>query len=421
VFYLLAEIISTGTELLLGQVPDSNSRYLAQQLSACGIEVVYHTTVGDDPERLAAALSQALTRADLLVMTGGLGPTQFDLTRQTISNVLGLPMEMHPELLAVIERFFRDRRLEMPENCARQAYVPRGAVVLPNRRGTAPGLLVRHGRKTIVALPGPPREMTPMFEESALGYLRAGGLARGTIVTRMLKVMGLGESLVETMLPDLLRRQGNPAVALLAREGEVLIRLTARGEDVDTAVDLIRPWEEKIRLQLGMHVYGSNDDRLEAIVGRMLRERGLTLAVAESCTGGLLGIRITDVSGSSDYFLAGLTCYSNRAKMELLGVKEETLVRFGAVSPDTALEMASGVCERCGADVGLATTGIAGPGGGTDRKPIGLVYIAVKVPGATNWRELRLPGERGTVKALTVKAALDLLRTTLLKEQGGAP
>lgn len=411
-----AEIISTGTEIMLGQIPDSNSRYLAEKLSACGIEVIYQTTVGDDPDRLAAAFGQALERAELVVSTGGLGPTQFDLTRGVIAGMLGLPLEIDSGVLAGIERFFHERHREMPENCNRQAHVPRGAIVLPNHRGTAPGLIIRHGRKTIVLLPGPPGEMAPMFEESVLEYLSREGFAREAIVSRIVKVMGLGESLVETMIPGLLRRNGNPAAALLAREGEVLIRLTARAGDREDGLDLIRPWEEKIRQQLGTHVYGVDDDRLEQIVGRMLRERGLTLAVAESCTGGLLGSRITDVPGSSEYFVAGLTCYSNRVKMELLGVKEETLVKYGAVSPDTALEMAAGVCERCGADVGLATTGIAGPGGGTDKKPVGLVYIAVKAPGAVTWRELRVPGERDVVKAWAVRAVLDLLRTTLLKD-----
>lgn len=412
-----AEIISTGTELLLGQIQNSNSRYLAEVLSAGGIEVLYQTTVGDNLERLMEAFRVALARADLVVSTGGLGPTQFDLTREAAARVFGLPLEPNQEVLERIRRFFHLRGQEMPENNIRQTMVPRGAIVLPNCRGTAPGLILRRDQKTAILFPGPPEEMIPMFEKEAARWLVEQGMFRGTIVSRLLRVMGMGESALEIKLAEVLRGEGNPAATLLARNGEVLIRLTAQAENRETALELIRPVEEKIRQQLGSQLYGTDGDRLEAVVGRMLRERGLTLAVAESCTGGLLSSSLTDVPGSSDYFLAGLTCYSNRAKMELLGVKEETLANYGAVSANTALEMAKGVCTRCGADVGLATTGIAGPGGGTERKPVGLVYLAVNLPGFSTWRELRIPGDREIVKTRTVKAGLDLLRNALLQYQ----
>src|SRR3990172_8477259 len=365
-----AEIVGIGTELLQGGLEDTNGRFLAEALHGISIEVVYRTTVGDDRQRIREVLRQALDRAAVVVATGGLGPTEGERTLGGLGDVTGRPLILHGETLKRIEERFARRRVVMPESVRRQAMVPEGVLVLPNRHGTAPGLVWQEDRRLLVVLPGPPREMRPLFNEQVLPILlRRTGRGR-RIRTRTIKVCGLLESQVEERIIDLLRADPG-TVGLLAR--------------------------------------------LEEVVGRLLRLQGKTVAVAESCTGGLIVHRITNVPGSSEYFERGIVAYSNRAKEELLQVPSSLIEQHGAVSPEAACAMAAGVRRLARADLGLGVTGIAGPGGGTKAKPVGLTYIALADPQGEEWCEHRFRFAREENKLWGSQMALEMLRRSLLK------
>jgi nicotinamide-nucleotide amidase len=409
------ELLSVGTELLLGEIVDTNAVYLAEKLSRLGINVFHKTTVGDNAERLAAALRISMGRSDVVLATGGLGPTEDDITAAAVAHVAGVDLVEDEATAERIRSFARQRGIGLLDKLLKQAHVPRGATVVPNPTGTAPGVIVTRDGKTVITLPGVPSEMKAMAEETVLPYLarRVASAGPGTILSRVLRLTGIGESQVEAEIADLIRNQGNPTIAPLARTFEVHLRLTARASDAAQARSMLAPLEAEIRQRVGEHIYGADDESLESVAGRMLREAGLTLAVAESCTGGLIGHRLTNVPGSSDYLLAVLVTYGNESKMKLLDVPRDTLEQHGAASAEAAGAMAEGVRATCGAAVGLAVTGIAGPTGARPGKPVGLVYAAVANGADTTAERHVLRGDRLTVKGRASQAALHLLYRSL--------
>ncbi len=406
---MIAEIIAVGTELLLGQIVNSNSQFLGRALAELGINVYHSVVVGDNESRLVAALEEALSRSDVVITTGGLGPTADDLTREGVSVALGRPLGFDERVWRDIEGFFKRVGRSPTPNNRRQAYVIDGARVLDNPNGTAPGLIIPHGDKTVIMLPGPPGEMIPMFERFVADYLKGRGAGNGIIHSRILKVCGLGESSVEDNLGDLMGLGPNPTLAPYAYPGEVHLRLTARGESIGEARALIEPVERRIREIIGEYVFGSDEDTIELAAGRRLRALGLTVGLGESCTGGLIGHRLTQVPGSSDYFRGGVVAYSNEVKMAALGVKRETLEHFGAVSGETAAEMSEGARVFAGSDVGIGVTGIAGPSGGTAAKPVGTVHLAIAGPRGAAHKRLALWGSRESIKWRASQEALAML------------
>ena len=413
------ELVSVGTELLLGQIVDTNAAFLATKLSELGINVYHKTTVGDNAERLAAALRINLGRSDVVFATGGLGPTEDDITAAAVAQVMEVDLVQDEAASEKIRSFARSRGIKLLDRLLKQAWVPDGAEVVPNPIGTAPGWILCRGSKTVIALPGVPTEMKAMAEQAVLPYLAEQASKEGpaVIVSRVLRLAGMGESQAEAEISDLIQRQANPTIAPLAKTHEVFLRLTARAPDRAAAEELIEPVEAEIRRRLADHVYGADDETLEMVVGDMLRKAGLTLAAAESCTGGLVGHRLTDIPGSSDYFLASLTAYSNQSKVKLLGVPEEIIQQYGAVSAECARAMAEGVRRAVGADIGLSVTGIAGPGGGTPAKPVGLVYVGRADASGSAAEELRLRGDRLMVKERAAQMALYLLYRSLRVRQ----
>ncbi|MBX7132856.1 MAG: competence/damage-inducible protein A [Fimbriimonadaceae bacterium] len=403
-----AEIVSVGTELLLGQTVDTNANALALLLAEIGIGCRNRQTVGDNLGRLTEALKTALDRADVVITIGGLGPTQDDLTRDGIAAALGEAMVVDEGVAERLRRLFAQRNLPWVESQIRQAMRPPSGSPIDNPNGTAPGLFCRKNGKTVIAMPGPPAEFVPMLQgpvREALLDLGGGGV----IHSRTLRISGMGESIVEDRLRDLMDAD-SPTVAPYAKTAEVHIRVTARAENIDRANTLIEPVLKEIRSRLGRVIYGADETTLEEAVLSLLRTEGATLAVAESCTGGLLGGRLTSVAGSSDVFMGGAITYTNEMKVLLLGVESDTLERHGAVSPETAGEMARGAKERFGSDYAISITGIAGPGGGTDEKPVGLVYIGVAGPQEVRIIERRFRGLRQSIRTRSTQAALDCLR-----------
>ncbi len=407
-----AELLSVGTELLLGQITDTNAAYLARVLAGAGVDLFFKQTVGDNAARLAEAVRLALTRADLIVITGGLGPTEDDLTVATVAVTLDLPMVRDEAVAASIRDFFATRRRPAPESVYKQALVPAGARIIPNRRGTAPGVVVTHRGATLVMMPGVPSEMEGMVEEFLLPWVRER-TGETVIRSRVLKVTGLGESAVEERIKDLLRLPA-PTIAPYAKLGEVHLRLTAKGPPGDVEAHLASG-EAAVRKRLGRLVFGADEETLEAATGRLLLERGMTVAVGESCTGGLIADRLTALPGSSAYFRLSAVAYSNAAKTALLDVPADLIARHGAVSAAVADAMARGARDRADSDLALGVTGIAGPGGGSTDKPVGLVFIALADRESVESREWRFgeqPGRRG-IRFLASQAALDLIRLRL--------
>lgn len=409
-----AEIISVGTELLLGQIVDTDAAYLSKLLPEFGIDLHYRVTVGDNAERLADALRQALGRADIVFTIGGLGPTQDDLSKETVASVVGDEMVLDDESAEHIRSFFADRGVEMPETNLKQAMAPTRGRALPNPVGTAPGAAFEtEDGKVVIDLPGPPREFIPMVNECVVPYLRERvGESAGIIRSRVLRIAGLGESSVEDMVKHLLGGS-NPTVAPLASTGEVHLRITAKAGSIIEADAMIDQMDARIVSILGDRIFGRDDQTLERVVVESLVERKLTLAIAESCTGGLIANRITDVPGSSAAFIMGVVGYSNEAKKRLLGISEQILTDHGAVSEETARAMAEGVRAASGADIGLSVTGIAGPTGGTLTKPVGLVYMALSAESGTIAQKHLFIGGRIDVKLRSSQAALDMLRMHL--------
>lgn len=406
-----AEIISVGTELLLGEILNSNAKFLAEELARLGINVFYQTVVGDNHGRLKGVLETALERSDLIITTGGLGPTHDDITKEIIAEVMGLELELHKESLNDITAYFARTGRRMPPVNIKQAMMPKGCIVLKNNYGTAPGGIIEKDGKTAVFLPGPPRELVPMYKDYVFGYIRPK--ANGIFYSKVLRVFGMGESAVEELLSDYMKAAQNPTIAPYAKTDEIAIRITARCADEREGEKMIAPVEQKIRHVLGDAIYGTGDDTLFSVVFQKLQKRGMTISFAESCTGGMLAQSLTDLPGASKVFRESFVTYSNEAKIKYLGVSENTLFKHGAVSADTAKEMALGLLKQSGADICVSVTGIAGPDGGSDKKPVGLVYIAIAAVGRVWSSEFHFAGTRERIRRRTCMEAMNMVRQYL--------
>ena len=409
-----AEILSVGTELLLGQITDTNAAYIARELAALGIDLYFKQTVGDNPSRIQEAVRLALSRADAILITGGLGPTEDDLTVDAVASALGEELVEDPAVTEHVRRFFAARGRVPTPNVFKQALVPRSARVIPNTRGTAPGIHLERDGRMLFIMPGVPYEMEGMMQDYVVPALKArtGGEVIRSVV---LRVTGEGESAVEMRIKDLLAAT-TPTIAPYAKLGEVHLRLTSKGSEQAIAAQLTEG-ERLVRERLGELIYGRDDETLERVVGELLIARRATLSVAESCTGGLLAQRITSVPGSSTYFIEGIVAYSNEAKTALLGVPRETLEADGAVSAPVAEAMAQGIRARAMTTYALSITGIAGPGGGTEEKPVGLVYLGLADEGGTQHRRLTFGAQAGRagIRHLAAQAALNLLRLHIIR------
>ncbi|MFN5066910.1 MAG: competence/damage-inducible protein A [Aphanizomenon flos-aquae DEX188] len=414
---MTAEIICVGTEMLLGDILNSNAQYLAQQLAQLGIPHYYQTVVGDNPERLKEVIEIAASRVQILIFTGGLGPTPDDLTCETIADFFGVPLKERADIIEDIAEKFAQRGRVMSANNRKQALIPQGAEILPNPTGTAPGIIwqPRPGL-TIFTFPGVPSEMYQMWTQTAVPFLKSQGWGKEIIYSRSLRFWGIGESaLAEKVAPYF--NLTNPTVAPYAGKGEVRLRISAKATDSTTAEALITPIEKQLIEIAGLDYYGANDDTLASVVGNLLRSSGETLSIAESCTGGGLGQMLTEIPGSSDYFWGGVIAYDNSVKIGLLGVNPEDLEKFGAVSAIVAEQMAAGVKNRLSTTWGLSITGIAGPTGGTETKPVGLVYIGLAGPGdeVTSFEHhLGTIRGRSLIRYVGANSALDNLRRRLL-------
>jgi len=409
---MTAEILGIGTELLLGDIANTNAQFLSRELAGLGIAVYGHTAVGDNADRLLAAFKHSFTKADIVVACGGLGPTQDDITKEVAAAHFGREMIVDADSWEAIKKRFAGR--DMPDNVIRNATVPADSTLLPNNHGSAPGVCIEDGGKLLILLPGPPHELEPMFRDYAVPFLRSK--TDSTLVSRTLKIIGVGESRVEEILQDLIASQTNPTIAPYAKITEVALRITAKAKDETAANALIDPVASEIYKRLGPHIYGEGDISLARVVMDMLEGAGHTLAIAESCTGGLLTSAFVDLPGSSKVLMEGVVTYSNVAKAARLDVDPEILINEGAVSPETAAAMAMGAALSSGASIGISTTGIAGPEGGTSEKPVGLVWLGLHFAGGqTQTKELRLMGSRNEIRARAVISALDFMRVCLNK------
>ena len=401
---MTCEIIAVGTELLLGQIANTDAQHISRGLNEYGISVLYHTAVGDNPGRIKEAIAHAAKRCDIVILSGGLGPTVDDITKEMLCEYLGLPLVLHQPSYERLKARFEKMNRPMTENNVKQVLFPECAVILPNDCGTAPGLLIEQNNKLFAALPGPPRELEMMFDKYLLPLLAAKGTH--VIRSRVLRMTGIGESAMENQVRDILDAQTNPTVAPLLGNGDVTLRITASANTPEEADSLIRPMEAQLRERLGDYIYGVDNDTPESVLVSVLQQKGLKIAAAESCTGGLIASRITNVPGASEVFEQSFVTYSNRIKEQLLGVAHETLEAHGAVSRQTAEQMAKGVLAHTDADIAIAVTGIAGPGGGTPEKPVGLVYIAVASKDQCIVTENHFTGDRNRVRFNTSTNAL---------------
>lgn len=410
-----AELVSVGTELLLGEIVDTNAAYMSRRLAEIGVDVHFRHTVGDNLARIVSVLELALSRSDAVLICGGLGPTQDDLTRESVAEVTGGTLVADPDAEEHLREFFARRGYTPTANNLKQATVPEGGRLLENTCGTAPGLFVEHHGRLIFAVPGPPAEMREMMQREVLPILRERlGDDLRPVYTRVLRMADIGESSLVAEIDDIIRGQTDPTVAPYARPGEVTLRLATKATAEAEACARFDEMEATLRERIGCYIYGVDEQTMEVAAGNALRERGATVAVAESCTGGLVASRITDVSGSSDYMLGGVVAYANEIKQRVLGVSAEVLAEHGAVSEPTARAMAVGVRELFGADFGVSTTGIAGPTGGTGEKPVGLVYVAVADAGGVVCARMNWPATREQFKHRVSQTALNMLRKRVL-------
>ncbi|EPY2275745.1 competence/damage-inducible protein A [Clostridium sporogenes] len=406
-----AEILCVGTELLLGDIVNTNAQYISKELASMGIEVYHHSVIGDNENRLLKELERAFNYCDLVITTGGLGPTKDDLTKESIAKFFQEDLILHQESLKQIEKRLLCFNKSMTESNKKQAYFPKNCTILENPNGTAPGFIIEKNNKIAIILPGPPYEMQPMFENKVIPYL--GKLTNCTIKSKVLRITGIGESDVADLISDILENQTNPTVAPYAKQGETTLRITAKADSEEKALSLIIPIEEKIREILGDNIYGSGETSLEEVIANTLIKKNLTIATAESCTGGLLAGKLINFPGISSIFLEGAITYSNESKINRLNVKKETLEKYTAVSKEVAIEMAEGIAKSSGTNIGISTTGVAGPSGGTYDKPIGLVYIGLYINDKTFVKELNYSGNRQFIRNITVNRALDFLRRNL--------
>ena len=416
------ELVSVGTELLLGDIVNTNTAYLSKELAALGFGVFRQTTVGDNRERLLKTLESAFLENDTVIITGGLGPTDDDITKECAAEYFGREFYFHEySWVKILERLTRSGRNIITENNKKQAMLPEGAIVLENYCGTAPGIIIEENNKRIILLPGPPREMRDMFEKSVKPYLEK--FSSKQFISKYVRFYGIGESLLETKIKDIMDNQTNPTLALYAKTGEVLLRITVSGNDRAECEDLIRKQLDEIEKRVGEYIYlvgdediSSTQTEMNTVVANLLIENKFTISIAESLTGGKISSMLVEKSGISEALLEGVVCYSNKSKIDTLGVREETLEKFGAVSEEVAKEMVLGVAKRLGADFAVATTGIAGPNSDGSGKPVGLVYIGIYAQGDISVKECLFTGDRELIRYRTSVEALEEVRRNILKK-----
>ena len=413
---MVVELISVGTELLLGNIVNTNAQYLAEKCALLGLSMYNQSVVGDNPARLADTIKTALDRSDVVILTGGLGPTEDDLTKEVCAEVMGFELAEDPHTKARIQEYFKNNIYKViTDNNWKQAMVPVGAMVLDNDNGTAPGLIMEKNGKHAILLPGPPNELYPLFSRQVFPYLQK--LQPEIIVSQMVKICGYGESQVEDKLLDLIDAQTNPTIATYAKTGEVHLRVTAKVASQEEEEKLIKPVVKEIKKRFGNAVYSiKEEETLEMAVVRLLKKYELTVTTAESCTGGLLAGRLVNVPGVSEVFREGFVTYSNKAKRKILDVNKATLKKYGAVSKETAKEMAMGGVFATDADICVAVTGLAGPDGGSEEKPVGLVYMACYMNDQVTVEKYQFKGNRAKIREQSVVKALDLLRRTILEQ-----
>ena len=413
---MIAEIVAIGTELLMGQIVNTDAQYLSRRLQSLGIAVYYHTTVGDNPQRMRDTLALALSRSDIVITTGGLGPTQDDISKEMAAKLLGLEMKFDEDSWQAIRGYFDRLGRVCPENNRRQAMFAEGARILPNACGTAPGCMIEKDGKIVIQLPGPPHEMADMFEKQVYGPLAEK--TGGCIASRYLRIYGLGESQVAQMCAKWIESEDEVTVAPYCSLGECQLRVTARGENEAAALKKVLPVVDELLAVLGDSVYAvtqTSEGSMEEAAGEALVSRGLTVSTAESCTGGLVAARLVNYPGISAALCEAHVTYANEAKVKYCGVKRETLEAYGAVSEQTAREMAQGLREKSGSDIAVATTGIAGPGGGTAEKPVGLVYVACADISGVRVERLQLGGSRERIRNLSALRALNMIRLAAIE------
>lgn len=416
------ELVSVGTELLLGDIVNTNTAYLSKELAALGLGVFRQTTVGDNRERLLKTLESAFLENDTVIITGGLGPTDDDITKECAAEYFGREFYFHEySWVKILERLTRAGRNIITENNKKQAMIPEGAIVLENYCGTAPGIIIEENNKRIVLMPGPPREIRDMFEKSVKPYLEK--FSSKQFISKYVRFYGIGESLLETKIKDIMDNQTNPTLALYAKTGEVLLRITASGDDKGECEQLINKQLEEIEKRVGKYIYlvgdediSSTQTEMNTVVANLLIENKFTISIAESLTGGKISSMLVEKSGISEALLEGIVCYSNKSKINTLGVREETLAKFGAVSEEVAKEMALGVANRLGADFAVSTTGIAGPNSDESGKPVGLAYIGIYSQGEVSVKEVVFTGDRELIRYRTSVEALEEVRRNILKK-----
>ena len=408
-----AELISIGTELLLGDIVNTNAQFLSKELAALGIDVYHQSVIGDNKERVLDSFKEAFNRCDIIITTGGLGPTQDDLTKELGAKYFNKKMVLHEPSLEWIKKYLDIKDEEILEANKNQAYFPEGAIVLPNEKGTAPGAIISEDNKILIILPGPPKEMKAMFTNHVVNFL--SDLTGKIIKSKTLRLFGIGESLMAKKADDIIQNSINPTVAPYAKDYEVTLRVTAKDESEEICDRLINSKCEEIKRVLGEYIYGEGEKSLDVVVAELLCEKKLTISIAESCTGGMVSSTLISYPGISAVFKEGAVTYSNEAKINRLGVNEETINTFGPVSEETAKEMAEGMANVANTDIAISTTGIAGPEGGTDEKPVGLVYIGVFIKGKTIVQKLNLTGDREAIRRKATMNALNILRKELIR------
>lgn len=415
---MITELISVGTEILLGNIVNTNSAYLSEKCALLGLNVYYQDVVGDNEGRMRDVICTALNRSDVVILTGGLGPTEDDITKEVTADLMGMPLEEDSHSRKLIDKYLKEYEKNNPQrritkNNYKQAMVPKGAIVLDNHNGTAPGLILEKKGKTAILLPGPPNEMKPMFEEYIVPYLQKN--QPDIIVSQMVKISGIGESQVAEEIQDLIESQTNPTIAPYAKTGEVHLRVTASAENEKACKKLIKPVVKELKKRFGENIFATDESKtLEEAVIDLLKEKDLKLSLAESLTGGMIAQRIVNVSGASDVFGYGFVTYSNKAKHKCLGVKKSTLKEKGAVSAKCAREMAKGACKESGADISISVTGLAGPGGGTKETPVGTVFMGCCYEGRTIAKEFHFTGNRMRIREQTTAHALAMLRDCII-------
>lgn len=416
---MVTELIAVGTEILLGNIVNTNSAYLSEKCAELGLAVYYQSVVGDNPDRMKRVIKTALDRSDVIILTGGLGPTEDDLTKEITAEVMGFPLVEDLHTKELMETYLKEYEKNHPQrritkNNYKQTMVPKGSIVLDNHNGTAPGLIMEKKGKTAILLPGPPNEMVPMFEESVYPYLRKK--QPEIIYSRMVKICGIGESQVAEEIQDLIEKQTNPTIAPYAKTGEVHLRITAKAEDEKKCKEMIKPIVHELKKRFGKDVFATKEEKtLEEAVVDLLKEKNMTLSLAESCTGGAVAARIVNVPGASEALMCGFVTYTNRAKRKCLGVKKSTLKNEDAVSAKCAKEMAKGGAKAAETDVCLSVTGLAGPGGGTEETPVGTVFMGCCCAGKTTTREFHFTGNRSRIRGQAVAQALTFIRDSLLE------